>query len=40
MSDYFQFHEMNLTDALHCSSVLPTKTFCHFSASSHRICKL
>ena len=33
MCGYFQFHETNLIDALHCGDVLPPKTFCHFSLS-------
>jgi len=40
MSGDFQFHETNLADALHCGDVLLPQTFCHFSLSSHRICKI
>jgi len=39
MSGYFQFHEMNLVDALHWGDVFPPQTLCHFSLSSNRICK-
>jgi len=31
MSGYFQFHEKNHVDALHCGDVLPPETFCYFS---------
>ena len=33
MSGYFQFHETNFVDALHCGDVLPPYNFCHFSLS-------
>jgi len=37
---YFQCHETNVVDALHCGDVLLPQTFCHISLSSQRICKI
>jgi len=40
MSDYFQFHETNLVDALLCGDALPPLAFSHFSLSSNKIRKI
>jgi len=40
MSGYFQFHERNLVDALHCSDVLPPETFCYFSLGKFAHCQV